>query len=297
MAKIKPEDLPAGELPAEPIQFEQPDLRTKKASGGGGGSVYTHPHTGDQVPSVTTISGMIDKSGFLVPWSAKLAGEYAHHNVEVLAGIDEPEVAAAFIAEGGRRMRDRGKDLGSRVHNAIEALCVGAQVDIEDDLVHHFAGWQEWLQNFRVKRVLIVEFTVWSHRYRYAGTADVLVEMEDGSWVLVDYKTGKDVHSDAAMQMIALARADVMVTTAGEAPMPTIHRAGVLHLPAPVLTPKGRQSVRGKWSYRDIPLTGPAAERTWETFLALRSVYDWEKEVAPTILGGKQTAPPTTKES
>lgn len=291
MAKIKPEDLPAGELPPEPVQFEQPDLRTKRKSGDGGSSVYTHPHTGAQVPSVTSISGLIDKSGFLIPWSAKLAGQYAYHNAEVLAGIDEPEVAAAFVAEGARLMRDKGKDLGSRVHNAIEALCVGAQVDIEDDLVHHVTGWQEWLTNYGVKRILLTEFTVWSHQYSYAGTGDALVEFGDGSWVLVDYKTGKDVHPDAAMQLIALVNADVIITTHGEAPMPKVHKAGVLHLPAPVMTPGGRVSVRGKWSYRDIPLEGEAADQTWRTFLALRQAYEWEHTVAPKILGGKQTAP------
>lgn len=291
MAKNQ-QDVPEGVMPPPVVEFEQPDLRTKKKSGGGGGSVYTHPHSGDQVPSVTTISGLIDKSGFLVPWSAKLAARFAFHNVELLAGMDHEDDAVAFIASGAGRMRSAGRDLGSRAHNTIEALSMGAQVDVEEEVAHHVRGWQEWLQAFRVKRIALIEFTVWSHRYRYAGTGDALVEHQDGSWTLLDYKTGKDVHEDAAMQLIALDRADSIITTDGEFPMPPVDRLGVLHLPAPILTPGGRESVRGKWSYRAIPRTGEEADAHWENFLRLRAVHDWEKDYAPKALGGKMTSPP-----
>ena len=291
MAKQK-KDLPEGTMPPPVVEFEQPDLRTKKKSGGGGSSIYTHPHSGAQVPSVTSISGLIDKSGFLVPWSAKLAARFAYHNVELLAGMDNEDDAVAFIASGADRLRSAGRDLGSKAHNTIEALCVGSDVEIEEEVAHHVKGWQEWLQAFRVKRFVLIEFTVWSHKHGYAGTGDALVEHHDGTWTLLDYKTGKDVHEDAAMQLIALARADAIVTTDGEFPMPKVDRLGVLHLPAPVLTPGGRQSVRGKWSYRDIPLHGEKADASWETFLHLRAAYEWEKTWASNVLGGKMTSPP-----
>lgn len=270
--------------------FEQPDLRTKNR--GGSFSSYQHPHTGDQVPSVTTISGLIDKSSFLGPWHASLAAQWAAANLPLLIKtFDETkdlDSVIDLIQGGAKRASKYGSDLGSLAHNTIEAICRGEQIDIPQMVVHHVKSWTEFMTRY-VKRVIWMEQTVWSHRYRYAGTADVLLEFHDGTTALVDYKTGKEVHADAAMQLVALAKADVLVTTDGEMPMPKIDRLGVLHLPAPVLTPGGRPSVRGSWSYREIPADKQAI--AFDTFLHLRAAFEWDKTHAKTSIGGKQTTP------
>ncbi len=272
-------------MTTQPQVFEQPDLRTKDPSGSG--SSYQHPVTGERVPSVTTISGLIDKSSFLVPWSAKLAAYFAADNMPTLMNIPDPDAIAEFIKAGAERERNKGRDLGSLAHNIIEALCRGQQIEIPEEVAHHVASWQTWLRRY-VKRIVWMEQTVWSHQHKYAGTADVLVELHDGRICLVDYKTGSDVHEDAALQLTALARADVIVTTDGEFPMPRIDCAGVLHLPAQVITKTGKESVRGKWSFRPIPMR----DEEWETFLALRRAHRWEKEQARDAMGGKQTTLP-----
>lgn len=271
-------------MTTQPAVFEQPDLRTKEDQGRG--SSYQHPHTGERVPSVTTISGLIDKSSYLVPWSAKLAAEFAADNLPTLMNIPDPDAIAEFVKAGAERRRNAGRDLGSLAHNTIEALCRGQQIEVPEEVQHHVKSWQEFIARY-VKRIVMMEFTVWSHAHAYAGTGDALFEFKDGRMVLVDYKTGSDVHADAALQLMGLASADVVITTDGEAPMPQIDGLGVLHLPAPVFTKTGKVSVRGKWSFREVPMR----PQEWETFLALRRAYQWEKEESRGALGGKQTSP------
>jgi hypothetical protein len=265
--------------------FEQPDLRTK-TRGAGGGSVYRHPHTGLAVPSVTSISGLIDKSSFLVPWGVKVTAEWVSTHLDELAPIKDPDAIVEVIKAGSRKIRDGGKDLGSLAHNTIEALCRGQQVDIPDEVQHHVAGWLEWCAHY-VESFILVEETVWNHTIGYAGTMDVLARFKDGRNVLVDYKTGKDVHADAALQLNALAHGECLVSMKGERPLPQIDGLGVLHLPAPVMTATGRVSVRGKWSYRPVEFR----DIEWRTFQALRFAHAWEKEWSKTAIGGKQQRP------
>ena len=268
------------------VQFEQPDLRTTNA-GNLGGSTYQHPHTGQQVPSVTSISGLIDKP-HLVPWSAKLAAEFAADNAEEVLGLSDRDLRVACITTGGKRLRDKGKNIGSSAHNAIEALTLGRMTfeDVPEEVRHHVKGWSEWVKAF-VDSFLLVEATVWSHRHGYAGTLDTVVRLKDGRNCLVDYKTSKDVYVEAALQLSALRFADVVVSTDGEFAMPQIDCCAVLHLPSPVLTPTGKQSIRGKWSFREVT----ADVEDFSVFLALKTAHHWEHNKALTVIGGKQTKP------
>ena len=265
-------------------EFAQPDLRITNSDGRG--SSYAHPHTGERVPSVTTISTLIDKSSFLTPWGASTAAQWAANHMDELQSIRDPDVIMAAIKEGSEKIRHAGRDLGSLVHDTLEEIVKGAKVEIDPKVKHHIDGWLEFMEHY-VEEILFVEMTVWSHRYKYAGTFDVICRFKTGEVVLVDYKTGAKVYDDAALQLNALARADVLITTAGERPMPKIDQLGVLHLPAPIMTPGGKESIRGKWSYREVPMR----EVEWETFLHLRAVYDWDHIYSKDAIGGKQTRP------
>ena len=273
-------------------QFEQPPLRTQNTQGRG--SSYQHPTTGEAVPSVTTISGLIDKSSFLTPWAAKMAAQWVSQNLPKLVQVTDPDIAFEMVRKGAADLRHEGRDLGSLAHNTIESLLDAisngrnmADVPIPEPVQHHITGWLQFIQNWQVDSFVLIEETVWSHQHKYAGTLDAVVHSRIKGNVLVDWKTGKSVYSDSALQLTALARADVLVSPAGEKPIPKIDAAGIVHLPAPVLTPTGRVSVRGSWSFRPVAMR----DIEWETFLHLRQVYNWEKEHSKNALGGKQTMP------
>lgn len=264
------------------VEFEQPDLRTTQ---GKFGSTYQHPHTNEIVPSVTTISGLIDKSSFLTPWAAKTAAWWVADNMDVVLELArDPDALVGAIKAGSEAERDKKRNLGSLAHGAIENLLHGHPAH-PPEVAHHIKGFSEWCQRY-VREIVANELTVWSHRHHYAGTLDLLVRFHDGRLILVDIKTG-NVYEEAALQVTALARADVVVTTDGDIPMPKIDGAGILHVPDNILTPGGRPSAKGKWSYREVPMR----ESEWETFLALRRAKKWESEEARTAIGGKQTMP------
>lgn len=270
------------------IQFEQPDLRSSNEKNLRG-STYQHPHTSAIVPSVTTISGMIDKSGFLIPWSAKLAAQWAMdaENFKPLQALKDEDARVAAVVAGAKKLREAGRDVGSSAHNAIEALSLGklAMEDVPERIQHHVNGWLEWCGKF-VSQFVLIEATVWSHQHQYAGTLDLVAILKDGRHCLIDYKTGKEVYTDVALQLAAIRNADVVLTTDGEFAMPRIDCCAVLHLPDEVRTPTGKVSVRGKWSFREVT----ADQNDFDVFLALRKVYDWEHEKTPHVLGGKQTS-------
>lgn len=277
---LEPPVKPTFVQPAQEQPFEEPDLRTV----GRYGSSYQHPKTGQKVPSVTSISGLLDKSSFLVPWSAKLAAEWVAPNVEALAFLPDDATRVTVIKEQAKLLRNGNRDIGSLAHNTIEAIIHGEHVQVDPRVQPQVDGFLEWREEF-VQQIIVVEATVWSYRYDYAGTLDLGVVLKTGELALVDVKTGKDVHEDAALQITALARADSIISTAGEIANLPWQTGGVLHLPQPVRTATGKLSVRGKWSYRPVQMR----DVDWDCFLALRRAHDWEKHHAGDAIGGKQT--------
>lgn len=270
-------------MTVQPV-FEQPDLRTRNAFGSG--SSYQHPQTGQRVPGVTSISGLHDKSNYLVPWAMKFVAQAAVDYWDELVNLNDPDARYHFLMAKANLAKDDGRNEGSLAHNTIEQLLAGQQVEIADEIKPRIDGWKTWVDRW-VAEWLEVEATVWSHTFGYAGTMDALVRLKDGRVAMVDYKTGKDVHFDAALQLTALKNADVIVSTDGERPFIKPDVCAVLHLPRPVQTKTGRESVRGKWSYREVR----TELEEMQCFLALKIAYDYEHQHANAAILGKQTTP------
>ena len=57
---------------------------------------------------------------------------------------------------------------------------------------------------------MAAEFQVFSTTYGYAGSCDALVRFADGSLWIVDYKTGKGIYAEHALQLMAYTMADVV---------------------------------------------------------------------------------------
>jgi len=54
--------------------------------------------------------------------------------------------------------------------------------------------------------ILDQEKTIWSNKYRYAGTLDLLVKL-NGEVAVLDVKTGKDIYPESFIQCSAYAKA------------------------------------------------------------------------------------------
>lgn len=197
------------------------------ASDEGTGRAYKHPFLLGpdekplKVPSVTTILKLVDKSG-ISQWAADQTVQWAIDNASLLMSRSDED-----IVKWGRwrwkDARDERAEVGTGIHNYIEAEHTGSwnYPVLDDEQQDILAQWR--LLN---ERYLITphrsEFTVWSHNYEYAGTADGLwdiVDTETGeAWenLLIDLKTSKNTWPEHWMQLAALRNADVIMEKAAD---------------------------------------------------------------------------------
>ena len=207
------------------------------------GRWYPDPEDPDRFyPSVTTVISASQGKPWLAAWTAKLAAEYAvaHHALigEVLAGADGPEAAVGLIKDAANRARDLASNRGTLIHDLAEALARDLPLpELPDDDLGA-AGLADALVSFFVDhdpQILHAETTVYSRKYRYAGTLDGIFRLPriPGSPVAaVDVKTGtRPDPSDVAMQLAGYRRADRLLLRNGMlGDLPEIDATFMLHL-------------------------------------------------------------------
>lgn len=179
------------------------------------------------------------------------------------ARLTDRDFAYRWLTSAAPRFRDQKGAEGSDIHAEAEDLIlvsIGKLVAdgvIENDrlylpstvipeypseIVSRMQSFTECVNDFR-PRVLATEFSVFSH-HGYAGTGDTIWEIfvvPPGEltprWVtvLIDYKSGKGIYEEVALQESAYQRGDFIGLPDGTAiPLPHCEFCAVLHL-----TPKG----------------------------------------------------------
>lgn len=178
---------------------------------------------GKQYPSVTTILSVIGKPA-LIAWSAKVEREMV---MEVSANLYEEVAESQKMSRLGwlNTLADRlGKtkasqkelakasEIGSQAHSWIEWQIkrelmhkVGPCPIISPPAQLAVAAWERWRDSVNFKP-LLCEQPVWSNVYRYAGTMDLLAEI-NGEITLLDWKTGKAIYDEAYLQNVAYRQA------------------------------------------------------------------------------------------
>lgn len=228
--------------------------------------VYRHPRTREEVPSVTTVIGMVSKP-FLVPWAAKMAAEHAAANWYRLSKLS-PEERITEIKNAHKQYAEKRADIGDAVHDLIDCWSKGTSyhewpVEI-DPYINQFISFMtehrpEFLEN---------EVTLWSRKHNYAGTADWIAKI-DGRVILGDNKTGRRVYNEVGLQLSALANADFIIREDGtEEPLPEIEGLAALHI-----RPR---------SWKLVPVYEQG--ECFSAFLAARKLLYWEREIAPNVL-------------
>lgn len=170
-------------------------------------------------PSVTSILKYVGEKEALIAWSAKVERDLvietsAKMFAEMEFGHKDPlrwtVCLQARLGEekAHKKLLREAADIGSKAHELLEwqmrmELCqkVGPSPILGPQSQFAYAALQKWRESHKVKPVL-VEFTVHSTQYGYAGTADLLAEV-DGVLTLLDYKTGKKIYRESLMQNAA----------------------------------------------------------------------------------------------
>lgn len=245
----------------------------------GGSRFYVNPHDDRKLPGVTSILDMIPKHSFLKPWAAKMVAEFAVDNADSWIGLcmrGERQAAVDMMKRAPFRFTDNAAVTGTGAHDLFERLAEGERLsksDIRPELlpyVQHFRDFLEvWTPTF-----LFTERTVWSETHGYAGTFDAIfsVDMDGETFTAMgDWKTTRSgVHEEVALQLTAYAKADYILGADGEkVPLPEVDGGAVLHV-----RPEGWNLVPAS-----IDLN------SWNTFLALKEVWEWEKNLKRLAIG------------
>jgi hypothetical protein len=237
------------------------------------------------MPSVTNIIDTLNKP-FLNTWYASEAGKAAVAVTKSHPGLiaSKPWDAQKWIAGAAPRKAQAAASLGDEVHNAVEALARGEHFEVSAAAQPYIDSWHAFVADFSPE-FLHLEATCYgtvnSDRgpLRYAGTADFIACI-NGVNVVGDYKSGKSIHTEAALQLSALAHATLITNDdhSGLEDMPLISGGVVLHL-----TPTG-------YVLYPTDVDGGA----WDTFSTLRALWNFQQKNlasrAPLFTGAKVTS-------
>jgi hypothetical protein len=232
----------------------------------GAGRHYRHPETGEEVPSITNILGILDKPA-LPRWAAKLVAERAWDLRSTLDDLGRDE--AIDILKGSPwRNSQRAANRGTSIHEYLEVVGNGGYApELEGDAIRYKAAADEFLHVYKPDFEM-TEFTVFGTGY--AGTADFMAVI-NGRKVIGDYKTSKALYPEIALQLAAIRYADASVLDGELFPLPDVDGCvGVL------LTPDG-------CDVREIDVTG-----AYEGFLGCLAAWRWKQagvDMSPVLWG------------
>jgi hypothetical protein len=175
---------------------------------------------GDLLPSVTTICSVINKPA-LMPWAAKVEREMvlsvsADLYADCATTKQQMSRAAWLLTMNARLGKEKASakemakasNIGTQCHELIEWTLrgelmheAGPSPRISDTAQWAYMAWQDWRRAVNLKPIA-VEQVVYSRKHGYAGTLDLLAEV-DGVLTVIDWKTGKAVYSEAHLQNAA----------------------------------------------------------------------------------------------
>ena len=214
-------------------------------------------------PSVTTILQYMPKNKFFDNWLKDVG-----HNADYI-------------------MRKAGKE-GTQVHEAAEALVKGEEVSWMDDYGNAKYSQLVWemilkFHNFwstHKPELISTEDFVWSDEYKYAGTADLVVKMNNETWLL-DIKTSNSIHKSYDLQLASYAKA------LEESKNIKIERTGIIWLKAHSRGPsKQKNVIQGKgWKLLQID----EIDKNFELFKMIYELYKLENPVTEPIYNSYPT--------
>lgn len=286
------------------------------------GRMYARARGGQaEVPSITTVLDMLNPR--LEWWEALCTINETMQHIrtvnEVLSLPNGPEFWARrnamkdYLMGAAERDRNESAERGDFVHNyaetfAMEQIGQATPDDVQAQLeLCKARGVEEYVSHFHdfwwdfSPRPILPEATVWNHTERYAGTTDLICEIDTAEGPLLtvlDYKTKKslfkrngerkdsDLRAYTAMQLVAAAKAEeywVEGETADQdrwEPWTFQPDIGL----AVAIAPDG-------YVVRQYDIYDPLV---WESFCALRRVWDWESG-GEAVMGSRVEQPTDLK--
>jgi hypothetical protein len=190
------------------------------------GKGHSYTVDGEPVDGTTKIiDGGFPKPG-LINWAADVTRRCVMDRWADLAEM-LPSERDEVLRRARWDHRDEAADRGKQAHDLIMRHARGEEVEPPEPLDGYFRAYEQFVDEWR-PRELLIEASVLSTEYRYAGTLDVVADLADGRRWLLDYKTGgKGIFREFALQLAAYRYADYVVGADGRLePMPRVDRTG-----------------------------------------------------------------------
>lgn len=167
-----------------------------------------------EVPSVTTILNIIDKSGPLIAWAVNQCAdaavtEFAKLMLDnpTLSSIKQIEDIMAIAKNAHRRRKDEAADSGALAHSWLQwhskrrDLTVASKLPVVPSAKACCEAAVEWFKWHHVTPVCAEEL-LYSRKWDVAGTAD-LIAFVDGKLSVLDYKSSKACYDQYWLQTAA----------------------------------------------------------------------------------------------
>ncbi len=192
------------------------------------GRGHTYLLDGQKVPGVTSIiKGGMPKPA-LINWAGNTVAAHAVDHWDDLAQLPHSE-RLKRLQGAPRADRDAAANRGTQVHGLADALVRGEEVAVPEELAGHVDSYLRFLDDWQVEP-LLVEVSVFSRRWRYGGTLDLIADLAGGGRWLLDIKTSRSgPFGEVSAQLAGYRYADIYLDDDGvEHPMPEVQRCGVV---------------------------------------------------------------------
>jgi hypothetical protein len=195
------------------------------------GTGHAYYVDGEKFDGVTTIIGQGLPKPALIDWAKRVTSAYAVDYWDELAEL--PITQRLKRIEGAAyHERDEAARRGIEVHRLGSLLVAGDEVEVPEELAGHVESYVRFLNEWNPRPVL-VEATVVSRRFRYAGTLDLVADVPaiNERW-LFDLKTARSgIFGETALQLEAYASAESYVDANGdEHEMPEVDAIAAVHV-------------------------------------------------------------------
>jgi hypothetical protein len=187
------------------------------------GRSHSYEIDGVRAEGVTTLIGDGIPKPALTKWAAKSVAEYvADANPEFLENLryDGRDALVDYLKNVPWNRAKAAAARGTEVHGYAERLMDGEEIEVPDALAGHVESCVRFMDEWQPKKVL-VETTVASRTWNYAGTLDLVADLPDGQRCLFDYKTtASGIYPETALQLAAYRYAEAYIGDDGtEMPM------------------------------------------------------------------------------
>ena len=154
---------------------------------------------GNILISVTAITGMIDKSGALMGWVAKMMGQYLVEKIGDGEVINEEIIIEA--KKEYRKVSKQAMNYGTLIHEWIEKWIAGEKPEIPNEpieVINGITAFLKWQKEHKAK-FLESEKICYSQKHNYVGTLDAIAEI-DGKLCLIDFKSSVNFYPEMFLQ-------------------------------------------------------------------------------------------------